>query len=338
MKLFTLSDGNSAGKVWHAWLVVAFIAATTASLPVGAETSIPEQTQAEGPSAPSSTANTRGVPAQVMIREPLPVPPLITDPVSISSIPPKMISTTPLPPVKAVPGQPVFSGGQYYRNKEVFAGGPFENVASVTVYGQLVKSVQKKLLGNEKATGWMNSDTQIAILNLQHEKGIPVTGFIDQKMAAALNLQLPSLGAGGVIATTPSGGDAIGAPLSNLARGYNVPGQPGMVYSPFTPELVIDARGRGPGEIFTDPHSNKIFQLPANFDSGVAAAPEQGAGNSSANVTQSPKKGMIPGRAYNSLNFEGQSGEEASPDEALRRMKIRRQQELEKLHKESIDR
>ena len=198
-----------------------------------------------------------------------------------------------------------------------------------------MKAAQKSLLGEGKNTGWMNSDTQKAILRLQHEKEIPVTGLIDYRTAEELKLKLPTVGAGGTVAGTSG---SSGAMSSNLAQGYNVPGQPGMVYSPFTPELVIDARGRGPGEIFTDPHSNKIFQLPANFNSGVATVQGQAGGNPSVDTIQSRKKGMIPGRAYNSLNLEGQSGSGSNPNSTFRQMKIKRQQELEKLHKESFDR
>ena len=195
------------------------------------------------------------------------------------------------------------------------------------MFVQLVKSVQKELFGEERATGWMNSETQIAILELQHKNSIEVSGLIDYRTAELLKLQLP---AAEVVVTTDSAPPESEAAESNPSPpelGYNVPRKPGMVYSPFVAGKIIDARGREPGEILTDPHSNRAFQLASDFDSGAGAPLDEPhyrkaiASNQSTTSDQGPaqSKTVIPERFYNSLKLKNQSESFSGPSEAFNR-------------------
>ena len=233
-------------------------------------------------------------------------------------------STTEIPVAVPAPGQPDFANKGFYRNSKVFNGGPFESVVSLSVKVELMKSTQRQLLGEGKDTGWMNYDTQVAILKMQQDRQLPVTGLIDHQTAGVLKLKLPTPGAHSSIAgsNTPVTGPG------NIANGSNVPGKPGVVYSPYSPGKPIDVRGGKPGDKVTDPYTNQVFLLPADFNSGGRYS-VPGKTYSTTTGPNGSKRKMIPGRYYNGLG-DGQSG----GTQALQReLQLRQQEILRKAHK-----
>ncbi len=149
-------------------------------------------------------------------------------------------STTKIPVAVPAPGQPDFANKGFYRNSKVFNGGPFETVVSLSVKVELMKSTQRQLLGEGKDTGWMNYATQVAILKMQQDRQLPVTGLIDHQTAGVLKLKLPTPGSHSSIAGSNSPVTGPG----NIASGSNVPGKPGVVYSPYSPGNTHRCSGR----------------------------------------------------------------------------------------------
>ena len=61
-------------------------------------------------------------------------------------------------------------------------------------------------------------------------------------------------------ATTPAAPDA--APKGDYPYGVPVPGKPGFVRSPYSPDKMTDVRGYAPGTEVKDPYTQKIFLVP----------------------------------------------------------------------------
>jgi|GEM_PF-4628239 len=224
------------------------------------------------------------------------------------------------------PGQPDFSKGDYYRNSDVFKSGPFERVPSVSVYIELVKAMQRRLLPKGEDSGWMNSKTQKAIMKLQQDNRIPVTGLVDYRTAEILKLKLPQVAAATSGPPAPVAGNT--APISGapgtaerkLPLGSNVPGMPGIVYSPWSPGKMIDARGRKPGDAVTDPNTSRKFKLPPDFHPGSKST-VPGRANSS-------RRGLVPGKYYTGL--ENKEGDDSAKAKALQLELMQKQRKMMK--------
>lgn len=62
----------------------------------------------------------------------------------------------------------------------------------------------------------------------------------------------------------PSGGTGGSAPKAkgDYPYGVPVPGKPGFVRSPYSPDKMTDVRGYAPGTEVKDPYTQKIFLVP----------------------------------------------------------------------------
>ena len=61
-------------------------------------------------------------------------------------------------------------------------------------------------------------------------------------------------------ASAPSG--PAPAPKADYPYGVPVPGKPGFVRSPYSPDKMTDVRGYAPGTEVKDPYTQKIFLVP----------------------------------------------------------------------------
>ena len=52
------------------------------------------------------------------------------------------------------------------------------------------------------------------------------------------------------------------APKGDYPYGVPVPGKPGFVRSPYSPDKMTDVRGYAPGTEVKDPYTQKIFLVP----------------------------------------------------------------------------
>ena len=52
------------------------------------------------------------------------------------------------------------------------------------------------------------------------------------------------------------------APKADYQYGIPVPGKPGFVHSPYSPDKMTDVRGYAPGTEVKDPYTGKIFLVP----------------------------------------------------------------------------
>ena len=172
----------------------------------------------------------------------------------------------------------------------------------------------------------MNSETQSAILQLQKDRGIPPAGRIDYQTAGILKLKLQNAGTNGsaTFSAVPQGSTSNpGNGTNSIRSGSNVPGRPGLVYSPHTPGIPMNAVGKNPGDFVTDPHSNQIFMIPDDFP--------QGSTQTYGAETGRKKAAIIPGKSYNSLNgatIEGFGGGTILPvgtvhEETLKKFGVR---------------
>lgn len=57
-------------------------------------------------------------------------------------------------------------------------------------------------------------------------------------------------------------GPAATAPKGDYPYGVPVPGKPGFVRSPYSPDKMTDVRGYAPGTEVKDPYTQKIFLVP----------------------------------------------------------------------------
>ncbi len=55
---------------------------------------------------------------------------------------------------------------------------------------------------------------------------------------------------------------ATSAPKGDYPYGVPVPGKPGFVRSPYSPDKMTDVRGYAPGTEVKDPYTQKIFLVP----------------------------------------------------------------------------
>jgi hypothetical protein len=62
--------------------------------------------------------------------------------------------------------------------------------------------------------------------------------------------------------TTTTGTTTSAAPKSDPPYGIPVPGKPGFVTSPYSPDKITDVRGYAPGTEVKDPYTGKIFLVP----------------------------------------------------------------------------
>lgn len=63
--------------------------------------------------------------------------------------------------------------------------------------------------------------------------------------------------------TTASAAQSTQAPAKgDYPYGVPVPGKPGFVRSPYSPDKMTDVRGYAPGTEVKDPYTNKIFLVP----------------------------------------------------------------------------
>ena len=64
-------------------------------------------------------------------------------------------------------------------------------------------------------------------------------------------------------ATTPPAAQSTQAPAKgDYPYGVPVPGKPGFVRSPYSPDKMTDVRGYAPGTEVKDPYTQKIFLVP----------------------------------------------------------------------------
>jgi len=63
-------------------------------------------------------------------------------------------------------------------------------------------------------------------------------------------------------ASTPTTPSTTEAPKGDYPYGVPVPGKPGFVRSPYSPDKMTDVRGYAPGTEVKDPYTQKIFLVP----------------------------------------------------------------------------
>lgn len=62
--------------------------------------------------------------------------------------------------------------------------------------------------------------------------------------------------------TTTAPAEKTAAAKGDYPYGVPVPGKPGFVRSPYSPDKMTDVRGYAPGTEVKDPYTNKIFLVP----------------------------------------------------------------------------
>ncbi|MDQ2658928.1 MAG: hypothetical protein M3Y03_00745 [Verrucomicrobiota bacterium] len=63
-------------------------------------------------------------------------------------------------------------------------------------------------------------------------------------------------------ASAPAPSAPTSAPKGDYPYGVPVPGKPGFVRSPYSPDKMTDVRGYAPGTEVKDPYTQKIFLVP----------------------------------------------------------------------------
>lgn len=62
--------------------------------------------------------------------------------------------------------------------------------------------------------------------------------------------------------TAPAPPAPTSVPKADYQYGVPVPGKPGFVHSPYSPDKMTDVRGYAPGTEVKDPYTGKIFLVP----------------------------------------------------------------------------
>lgn len=62
--------------------------------------------------------------------------------------------------------------------------------------------------------------------------------------------------------TAPTSSSTTTTPKGDYQYGIPVPGKPGFVHSPYSPDKMTDVRGYAPGTEVKDPYTGKIFLVP----------------------------------------------------------------------------
>ena len=62
--------------------------------------------------------------------------------------------------------------------------------------------------------------------------------------------------------TAPTPSTTATTPKGDYQYGIPVPGKPGFVHSPYSPDKMTDVRGYAPGTEVKDPYTGKIFLVP----------------------------------------------------------------------------